>query len=131
MSTTTTTRKPFDLQAAIRGEPIVTRDGRPARFVAHVPEATPYPVIAMVSGYTSVTSHTKDGEEYKDSNESDDDLFMSVRTRTVYYNLYSSDTPGLPSPCYRHNTEENAREAAGRGNGSVLVAAAVPVEIPA
>lgn len=32
--------KPFDLEAAKRGEPIVTRDGREAKFIAHVPEAT-------------------------------------------------------------------------------------------
>lgn len=128
---TTTTRKPFDLQAAIRGEPIVTRDGRPARFVAQVPEATHYPVIAIVSGGNAVTSHTNDGEEYNDGTESDDDLFMSVTTRTVYYNLYAGDFPGAASRCYRHNTAEDAREAVGRGNGSVLVAAAVPVEIPA
>jgi len=30
--------KPFDLEAAKRGEPIVCRDGTPAKFVAHVPE---------------------------------------------------------------------------------------------
>lgn len=31
--------KPFDLEAAKRGEPLVLRDGRKVRFVAHVPDA--------------------------------------------------------------------------------------------
>ena len=31
--------KPFDLEAAKRGEPIICRDGTPAKFIAHVPEA--------------------------------------------------------------------------------------------
>lgn len=31
--------KPFNLEAAMRGEPIVTRDGRKAKFIAHVPDA--------------------------------------------------------------------------------------------
>lgn len=33
------TRTEFDLDAAKRGEPIITRDGRKAKFVAHEPEA--------------------------------------------------------------------------------------------
>ena len=33
--------KPFDLEAAKAGAPIVTRDGRPAKFIAHVAEAHP------------------------------------------------------------------------------------------
>ena len=31
--------KPFDLEAAKRGEPIVTRGGEAAKFIAHVPDA--------------------------------------------------------------------------------------------
>ena len=31
--------KPFDLEAAKAGAPIVTRDGRSAKFIAHVAEA--------------------------------------------------------------------------------------------
>ena len=31
--------KPFDLEAAKRGEPIQCRDGRPVKFIGHVPEA--------------------------------------------------------------------------------------------
>ena len=32
-------KKPFNLEAAKRGEPLITRGGDKARFVAHVPEA--------------------------------------------------------------------------------------------
>ena len=35
----TTQYKKFDLEKAKAGEPIITRDGRPARFIAHVPDA--------------------------------------------------------------------------------------------
>lgn len=42
--------RPFDLEAAKRGEPIVTRDGRPAKFVAHVPEADDREVVCLVDG---------------------------------------------------------------------------------
>ena len=40
--------KPFDLEAAMRGEPIVTRDGRKVKFVAHEPELRSLKVIALV-----------------------------------------------------------------------------------
>ena len=40
--------KPFDLEAAKRGEPIVTRDGRKAKFIAHVPEAKHYQKIVLL-----------------------------------------------------------------------------------
>ena len=33
--------KPFNLEAAKAGAPLVTRDGRPAKFIAHVAEAHP------------------------------------------------------------------------------------------
>lgn len=44
--------RPFDLAAAKRGEPIVTRGGRKARFVAHVPDTRDEAsrVIAMIEG---------------------------------------------------------------------------------
>ena len=43
--------KPFDLEAAKRGEPIQLRDGTPCKFIAHVPEAIACErVIALLSG---------------------------------------------------------------------------------
>ena len=43
--------KPFDLEAAMSGEPIVTRDGRKAKFVVHVPEAkNDQQVVLLVEG---------------------------------------------------------------------------------
>lgn len=44
-------RRPFDLEAAKRGEPIVALCGRPARFLAHVPEASKeFRVQAFIQG---------------------------------------------------------------------------------
>src|SRR5690554_6857835 len=45
--------KPFSLEAAKRGEPIVTRDGRNVKFVAYVPEARKHLRIIVIdeSGY--------------------------------------------------------------------------------
>lgn len=89
--------KPFDLEAAKRGEPIQTRDGRKARFVAHVPEAaTQRRVIALVYGDEGVSSYGEDGlvvDYYKDTN----DLFMAPRKHTVWVNFYDTGCHYFPS----------------------------------
>lgn len=40
--------KPFNLEAAKRGEPIITRDGRKAKFVAYVPEAEEFQQVLVL-----------------------------------------------------------------------------------
>ena len=79
--------KPFDLEAAKRGEPIVTRDGRPAKFIAHVPEANAYyQVEALFSGL--ISTYAVSGRAYPDKTPCDVDLFMAPRKRTVWVNVY-------------------------------------------
>lgn len=68
--------KPFDLEAAKRGEPIVTRDGRKAKFVAHVPEAyEAYSVIVFIEGNPATVSYSTRGTYTKEDHECD--LFMA------------------------------------------------------
>ena len=80
--------KPFDLEAAKAGAPIVTRDGRPAKFIAHVAEAHPSQrLLVLIDG----TVHTKfESGKYAASpaHVSDNDLFMAPVKRTVWINLY-------------------------------------------
>jgi hypothetical protein len=79
--------KPFDLEAAKRGDPIVTRDGRPAKFIAHVPEANAcYQVVALFSGL--ISTYAASGHVYSEKNPYDVDLFMAPRKRTVWVNVY-------------------------------------------
>jgi hypothetical protein len=53
---------PFDLEAAMRGEPIVARDGRQARFIAYVPEAAQSGrVVAMIEGCELPLLYYEDG----------------------------------------------------------------------
>lgn len=41
---------PFNLEAAMKGHPLVTRDGREAKFVMHHDDGRQYPVIADIDG---------------------------------------------------------------------------------
>lgn len=68
--------KPFDLEAAKRGEPIVTRDGRKAKFIAHVPEASEgFRVVAFIAEEPSCSSYAENGQ-YVAALQSSCDLFM-------------------------------------------------------
>jgi hypothetical protein len=68
--------KPFDLEAAMRGEPVVTRSGEVWKFGAHNPEAQGrHRLIGWVAGMTR--SHQDNGRY--DSSESEFDLFMAPR----------------------------------------------------
>ena len=80
--------KPFDLEAAKAGAPLVTRDGRPAKFIAHVAEAHPNQrLLVLVGG--AVCRHFEGGRcMLNPGDESPYDLFMAPVKRTVWVNLY-------------------------------------------
>lgn len=112
---------PFDLEAAKDGAPIITRDGRKAKFVAYVPEAVDgHRVIAFAEGNKSAYTFFDCGSYYK-NRQAGDDLFMTPKPmRTVYVNFYRS------VECYFYETEHEARRVAN----SQALAVAVPVQIP-
>ncbi|WVH13944.1 hypothetical protein CASP1_00021 [Alcaligenes phage CASP1] len=119
--------EPFDLDRAKAGEPIVTRDGRKARFVAHVPEAEDHKVVAFVEGQGVATSFCETGHIYSHNHEHGIDLLMAPKPkRTVWVNIWGSKNEvggGV------HLSKENAIIAASN-NGSYL-AIAHPIEIDA
>lgn len=71
--------KPFDLEAALRGEPVVTRDGREVTQVTKfVARGEIYPIYAVVDG--DVYSYTILGEYDEERPSSRNDLFMATKT---------------------------------------------------
>lgn len=112
--------KPFDLEAAKRGEPIVTLDGSPVKFIAHVPEANIYSrLVVMLNG--GIESYCVDGS-YRPSCKSTCDLFMAPRKRTVWINPYAD---GICDK-YLYATEDDADNAQGDGR---IGSRAWPLEI--
>lgn len=102
--------KPFDLEAAKAGAPIMCRDGTPAKFIAHVPEAKPgYRVVVLV-GSDTVTVQFENGRHWADV-ESYADIFMDPKKRTVWLNLYPS--PTACRAAYHYDTREEADGSAG------------------
>ena len=81
--------KPFDLEAAKAGAPIVTRDGRPARFIAHVAEAHPSQRLLVLIDGVVLTKFESGKYASSPAHVSDNDLFMALTKRTVWANLYN------------------------------------------
>lgn len=101
--------KPFDLEAAKRGEPIQTRDGTPVKFIAHVPEADQGQQVVILIGGEIVCF---DGNgSHSGMFETELDLFMAHRKRTVWVNLYKPlpcDYVSQGTPAAAYNTEKEA-----------------------
>ena len=119
--------KPFDLEAAKRGEPICDRAGNPVRFIAHVPEATnPGKRVIVLTLDEAISLHYENGA-YALS-DCDYDLFMATKKvkREGWINVYSrhsSDTMhtskekadiGASSDAM-HTSKEKADIGASRG----------------
>ncbi|MBU9386612.1 hypothetical protein [Burkholderia multivorans] len=121
--------KPFDLEAAKRGEPIVTREGIPARFIAYVPEFKDgYRFIAAVDGGDEPACFFDSGA-FRQEGTHPLDLCMGPRTKTVYVNVYDRHIDeGLSRgyPAFAFDDVEVARLNARKDD---VLAVAVPIEI--
>ena len=103
--------KPFDLQAAIAGKPIVRRDGTPVKFVTYHEGVTDgYPVVVIVNG--TLNSYMADGSAYDDG-EDDLDLVMVTEKKKVWINTYKEWDGEVNAISYRseheakHDSESN------------------------
>lgn len=79
--------RPFNLEAAKRGEPIICRDHSAARFIAHVPEAdATHAVVFIVNGKIRTAEST--GWFFgRDSAPSEHDLFMAPVVNKGWVNV--------------------------------------------
>ena len=98
--------KPFDLQAAKAGAPLVTRDGRPAKFIAHVGEAQPSQRLVVLIDGGVYTKFESGGYSKSPAHVSPNDLFMAPIKRTVWANVY-----GYGGATW-YNTEKDADHGA-------------------
>lgn len=112
----------FDLEAAKRGDPIVCRDGTPATFIAHVPEAHYTQRLVVLVG-DNIYGYLESGQWTGIKNDHAD-LFMAPKKRTVWVNLYKSKF------AYHCDTEEEAnKRAKDTDTANRIGGRAWPVEI--
>lgn len=115
--------KPFNLERALAGDPVVTRDGRPVKIAGHNPDANPR---AAVCGWISEVVRQWDSKgKYYDHNLHRDtpsiqcncDLFMAPKTRTVWVSLYQGGNDYL-TYWKQFDTEKEADDYDYRFRGS-------------
>lgn len=110
--------KPFDLEKALAGAKVVTRDGLDIVRVIHIPE---------VEGLSLVAVHERGGATFHDANTGETsvvhgtagyDLFLAPTTRTAWVNLYPNHSLGY----FWFGSEEvaDAHEGSGRINGKAF-----------
>lgn len=111
--------KPFNLQDAINGKPVITRAGDSLTFGAYIPQAKGYNLF-MIIPEGDVARYNENGRYICNDIESGMDLFMAPIKRTVWVNLYEDGS------AYWHSSEYAAK---CRALPRKLVALACPVEI--
>lgn len=97
--------KPFNLEAAKAGKPIVASGANyPAHFVAHIPEAEWHSrVVIRVGGSVYVCD-----EQGRLEGEGDIYIFMVPTKRTVFVNLYREDDGRIVASHETHDIEDSA-----------------------
>jgi hypothetical protein len=112
--------KPFNLQAAIKGAPVVTRSGlRIIDFHYAMHDTTGSPIFAQVEGSSAGHWYQLDGN--RGTNDSTLDLFMAPVKKTFYVNFY------IGTHSTYHAKEYDARVYAESTSGAWAIA--VPVEL--
>lgn len=123
-------RIPFDLQAAKAGSPIVTRDGRTVRFLAHVPEAVSnVQVLAYIQGEDGAREFSASGKARPHSGEALD-LFMAPKEKKVrYLNIMANNLDKYAYHSRHYATKEEAEETAKISSQVKWAAIAYPIII--
>jgi hypothetical protein len=81
--------KPFDLEKALAGAPVVTRDGREILYIHHHPEAlNDYQVVAFIKDQSAADYFCADGKFSSEiTRETNNDLFMASKVKTYYVSI--------------------------------------------
>jgi hypothetical protein len=121
----------FNLEEAKAGKPLVTRDGRDAKFIAHVPECIfNRRVLIHVDKCMMVYEFPETGL-LMDGLENSCDIFMKTVKKTVYANLWDVNekiTVAKRPDYFIYETEKMARNVASNCQEKFF-AIAVPIEI--
>lgn len=102
--------KPFDLEAAKAGAPVMTRDGRPVRILAFDVEGAIYPVVAAVKTLDgkreAIQMYTESGEYSYIVAKHDYDLVMAPVKHRAWLNVHKIDSQYVLTSNFA--TEESA-----------------------
>jgi hypothetical protein len=109
--------KPFNLEAALRGEPVVTRDGRQVILAGFSPKiAEPISLAAWARSTrpddksATLLAYNSKGQFYPDGEASPFDLFMAPRVVTKWGAVLRNSFGQYVVSAHVWDSEEEARE---------------------
>jgi hypothetical protein len=117
------TLKTFILARAIAGEPIQTRDGRPAKFIAHVPEAAENASKLVILLDGEVLTYYETGS-FTRLDEHMSDLCMAPTVTKKWLNVYKHESGYTVG----NNTWASQDEAHAGAKGSIGRIACIQIE---
>lgn len=103
--------KPFDLEAAKRGEPIQCRDGVEVKFIAHVPEAHHSAKVIVLSPAGFISIRNEKGRIGTIDNPMD--LMMAPKKTKYWVNIYKNPDMTRPSLGVTFPSEKEALASKG------------------
>ena len=98
--------KPFDLEAALKGDPVVTDDGREVTEITEFKTTVDYKVLGVING--CLASISPDGAYHNGSCWYK--LFMKPQQVTKWVNIYSTKSGYLSCGGGLFDTKEEALE---------------------
>jgi hypothetical protein len=102
-------RLPFDLDKALAGQPVATRDGRKVAGLIHTGFETKWPLVGMIEGCEAPCSWTLTGHCNSTTEPDPDDLFLkSHGKRTVWVNLHKLPSGRISTAKLTFSSEEKA-----------------------
>lgn len=103
--------KPFDLEKALAGAKVITRDGREVTQLTKFDVCSHYPLTGIISKQRETFKLNGQYGDYKDSNF---DLFMATEKRYIWVNVYYQESGSLFALSYQSQAEamQNAKNSA-------------------
>ena len=108
--------KPFDLEAAKKGKPVCTRDGRKARIICFDRKGyNRFPIVALIMNddkESDIYTYRPNGKLDNNGNESDKDLMMLPEKHEGWINIYKTyddKFAAMTGSLYLYKTEKEAK----------------------
>jgi len=83
--------KPFNLQDALAGKPVVTRQGKKVTQLHLFNTNTEQPLLGIIEGDKDIYTWNKDGIYFSHKDTSAFDLFMATEKKSIWVNVYEGD----------------------------------------
>jgi hypothetical protein len=99
----------FNLERALAGDPVCTRDGREVTRLFLVDVDSKYKLVGVVK--KSLVRWTDKGYFLDITNKSENDLFMKPKENAIWINLYKNENGSLYTNGAHYMSEESAKRS--------------------